>query len=120
MLTYPISPRGDLDGLQDLGDPADIGGTVVEGNPRISGRFDYRDGGLAAGLFRATTGTVRIDYPFNEHATILEGEVTLTDEAGRSHTYRPGDSFFIRQGEIILWKVSGRHVTKSFFNVPNA
>ena len=42
---------------------------------------------------------------------------TLTDETGRSHTYKAGDSYFIRQGQVIIWEVKGKQVIKSFFNV---
>jgi uncharacterized cupin superfamily protein len=56
-------------------------------------RVDFQDGGMMAGIFEATTGTVRIHFPFTEHATILDGEVTITDEDGRAHTCRPGDSY---------------------------
>jgi uncharacterized cupin superfamily protein len=94
-----------------------LGGEVLGGDPKLFGRFDFREGNLAAGLFMATTGLVRITFPFTEHATILEGEVTLTDEAGRTQTLKPGDSYFIRQKQIILWDVKGPHVIKSFFNI---
>lgn len=103
--------------LQDLGDPAGLGGQVLQGAPRISARVDFQEGGMTAGIFEATTGIVRIHFPFTEHATILEGEVRITDEAGRAHTYRPGDSYLIRQGQVVLWEVAGPRVRKSFFNL---
>lgn len=102
--------------LVDLGDPADLGGTVLEGSPRISARVDFQQEGLLAGIFEATTGVVRIDFPFTEMATIIEGQVELTDEAGNHATLKPGDSYFIRQGEIIRWEVKGRRVRKLFYN----
>jgi uncharacterized cupin superfamily protein len=117
MRTYPLSaPIADHE-LVDLGDPAGLGGDVVSGTPRISARVDFQDGGMTAGIFEATTGTVRIHFPFTEHATILDGEVTITDEEGRAHTYRPGDSYLIRQGQVVLWEVAGPRVRKSFFNL---
>ena len=117
MRTYPLSaPIADHE-LIDLGDPAGLGGDMVSGTPRISARVDFQDGGMTAGIFEATTGTVRIHFPFTEHATILEGEVTITDEDGRAHTYRPGDSYLIHQGQVVLWEVAGPRVRKSFFNL---
>jgi len=101
----------------DLGNPADLGGRVIEGAPRISARIDFRQGNLTAGVFQATTGVEEINFPFTEHATIIEGEVTLTDQAGLRHVYKKGDSYFIRQGEVILWDVKGDRVRKSFFNI---
>ena len=65
----------------------------------------------------ATRGKVEVTFPFSEHATILEGEVILTDESGQTHTYRPGDSYFIKQGQVVIWDVKGERVIKSFFNI---
>ena len=118
MIVY--SPRGQQvseEGFVSLGDPENLGGHVLEGNPQIFARIDYSHNGTTAGLFKATTGKIEILFPFTEHATILEGEVTLTDETGQSHTYKAGDSYFIRQGQVILWEVKGQQVIKSFFNV---
>jgi uncharacterized cupin superfamily protein len=117
MRIYPLSSAIPNTQLTDLGDPAALGGEVLDGQPRISSRVDFQEGGMTAGIFEATTGTVRIHFPFTEHATILEGEVRITDEAGFAHTYRPGDSYLIRQGEVVLWEVSGPRVRKSFFNL---
>ena len=121
MIVY--SPRGQPvseAGFVNLGAPEGLGGQVLEGNPQIFARIDYAKGPVAAGLFKATTGRIKIFFPFTEHATILEGEVTLTDEAGNSHTYKPGDSYFIRQGSVVLWEVKGKQVIKSFFNIVEA
>jgi uncharacterized protein len=71
---------------------------------------------MRAGLFMATRGKVELTFPNTEHATILEGEVTLTDESGQTETFRPGDSYFITQGAVIIWEVKGERVIKSFFN----
>lgn len=121
MIVY--SPKGKPvgeDGFVNLGAPEGLGGHVLEGTPQIFARIDYAKGPVAAGLFKATTGKIRIFFPFTEHATILEGEVTLTDEAGNSHSYKAGDSYFIRQGSVILWDVKGKQVIKSFFNTVEA
>ncbi|WP_375768975.1 cupin domain-containing protein [Archangium gephyra] len=121
MVVY--SPRGkpvSEAGFVALGAPEGLGGRVLEGNPQIFARIDYAKGPVAAGLFKATTGKIRIVFPFTEHATILEGEVTLTDEAGNTHSYKAGDSYFIRQGQVIVWEVKGKQVIKSFFNTVEA
>ena len=117
MLVYqPHAAVADAE-LVDLGPPEGLGGKVLAGSPRIAARIDYQDGELTGGIFEATTGTVEVTFPFTEHATILEGEVTITDEAGRAHTYRPGDSYLIRQGQVVIWDVRGARVRKSFFNI---
>ena len=102
--------------LSDLGAPADLGGTVLDGDPKISARVDHAHDGVLAGVFQATRGKVLIHFPFTEHATILEGEVRLTDQWGNRHSLQAGDSYFIRQGSDILWEVRGPRVQKSFFN----
>ena len=94
-----------------------LGGRVLEGEVDITVHLDFQAGGLASGIFEATTGKVEILFPFTEHATILEGEVTLTDEAGLTRTLQPGDSYFIQQGERILWDVKTPRLRKSFFNI---
>ena len=117
MIVYqPHAPVPDS-AFVDLGSPEALGGKVLEGSPRISARIDFNEHGMMAGIFEATTGTVEIHFPFTEHATILEGKVTITDASGQSHTFRPGDSYLIEQGQVVIWDVQGERVRKSFFNV---
>ena len=119
MVVY--SPRGkpvSEAGFVSLGAPEALGGRVLEGNPEIFARIDYSHKGSAAGLFKATTGKIEIFFPFTEHATILEGEVTITDEqSGESRTLGPGDSYLIRQNQTVRVDVRSKHLIKSFFNV---
>ena len=117
MRVYSPTTSFDESTLAPLGSPEALGGEVLEVSPVLSGRIDFSDRGMTAGIFKATTGTVRIVFPFTEHGTILEGEVTMTDEAGQSRTFKKGDSYFIRQGQVILWEVKGKHAIKSFLNV---
>lgn len=117
MIVYQVNTAIQDSDLIDLGAPENLGGKVLEGNVKISARVDYKKDGMTAGIFESTTGKVEIHFPFTEHATILEGEVTITDKSGLSHTYRPGDSYFIKQGQIVIWEVKGTRVRKSFFNI---
>ncbi len=116
MVVYRAGEKvGDSD-LVDLGPPASLGGTVLEGDPRISARIDYARDNLLAGVFQATRGKARIEFPFTEHATILAGEVELTDHWGNHARLEAGDSYLITQGSVVLWKVCGQAVQKTFFN----
>jgi hypothetical protein len=118
MVVY--SPRGgqvDETGMMSLGVPENLGGVTLEGSVEIFARVDYAHNGVTGGVFKATPGKVQITFPFTEHATILQGEVTITDGTGKRHTYKPGESYLIRQGEVVLWEVRGQPVLKSFFNV---
>ena len=117
MIVYSTREKVDDSKFIWLGPPEAMGGQVLEGNPRLYGRMDYSKDGVAAGIFKATRGKIRVTFPFTEHATILKGSVTITDESGQSHTFKEGDSYFIRQGQVIIWEVKGREVIKSFYNV---
>ena len=118
MLVYSLKGRPvDEKGFVWLGPPEVLGGRVLEGDPQLFARFDHMKDGMTAGLFKATTGKIEVTFPFTEHATILEGQVTITDQTGQTHTYKPGDSYLIRQGQVVIWEVKGKQVIKSFFNI---
>ena len=116
MIVYRAGEKVPESQLVDLGAPETLGATVLEGQPKISARIDYAEGQLLAGVFHATRGKVRITFPFSEHATILNGEVELTDQWGNNARLEAGDSYFIRQGSVILWEVRAQAVQKTFFN----
>jgi hypothetical protein len=117
MLVYSPREAVDLSTLAPFPPPEALGGQVLAGTPQLYGRVDFQQGNMMGGLFMATTGRILVTFPFTEHATIIAGKVTLTDETGKTHTYKKGDSYFIRQGSVILWDVKGDYVIKSFFNV---
>jgi hypothetical protein len=117
MIVYTPGPIRDTSQFVSLGDPEALGGKVLEGKVALFGRIDFNAGGMTAGLFMATKGKVQVTFPFSEHATILEGEVLLTDESGQTHLYRPGDTYFIRQGQVVTWDVKSERLIKSFFNI---
>lgn len=104
-------------GLADWGRPEDIGGTTVEGEVRVSGRFDLGspDCAVFGGLYAATRGKYRVVYSFHEHATFMSGHLQLTDEAtGTTVSYGPGDSWIIAKGTPLLWSIVSDRVCKSY------
>ena len=117
MIVYQLHTQVPDAAFVDLGAPEALGGKVLKGSPKISARIDFKEQGMMAGIFEATTGTAEIHFPFTEHATIIEGEVTITDASGQTQTYRPGDSYLIKQGQVVVWDVQCERVRKSFFNV---
>jgi uncharacterized cupin superfamily protein len=117
MIVYIPNTNIDDSSFIDLGAPENLGAKVLEERPKISGRIDFQENGMTAGIFEATKGKVEITMPFTEYATIIEGEVTITDEAGNSHTYKPGDSYFLKQGQVVIWDAQVPRVRKSFFNI---
>lgn len=109
------SMRLDPDGAPGAGmaptayvDPA----TVLEGKAVEKGHtfFASKDGRFLVGVWECSPCRERIDsYPFNEFCQVLKGAVTVTDAAGRSETYRAGDSFFMPKGFRGIW-----HMTETF------
>ncbi|MEM9489540.1 MAG: cupin domain-containing protein [Myxococcota bacterium] len=117
MIVYPLDADPTDADFLDLGDPGGLGGRVLDGSPRVTARIDFQGRGMMAGILEYTRGRIEITSPFTEHATILSGELTVTDADGRSHDYGPGDSYFVRQGEVITWEVKSDRVRKSFFSL---
>jgi uncharacterized cupin superfamily protein len=109
----------DLNSFIALGPLENLGATVLGGTAEAWVRIDFDGGGLRAGQFASSPAKIQFTFPYTEHATILEGEVTFTDGQGRSETYRPGDSYFIAQGEVMTCECTVR-VVKSFLNFASA
>lgn len=103
--------------LDAWGTVADLGSEILEGEVKAFGKitFGAPDSPISAGYFSCTQGKFRMLYPFNEHATVIEGSVTLVNEAtGVAVSYAPGDSWFIEKGTPILWHVSSDTFTKHY------
>ena len=106
--------------LDDWGTPEDIGCTTLAGPLRVSGKLLHGsfDTPISGGLYAATRGRYRVVYPFHEHATLLEGELALTDEAsGRTVVYGPGDSWIIAAGTAVVWDIRSDCIRKSYLAV---
>lgn len=122
MIAYPQSLANNLmdPPLEPWGSPEDIGCETLEGEVQLAGSFDLGslDTAIFGGQFSATQGKYRVTYGFHEHATLIEGEVTLTDEAsGESRTYGPGDSWIIAKGSRMIWHIHSALVRKSYLAV---
>ena len=117
MIAFKLThERMDLD---VWGPPERLSAVTLEGSPIMHGRALYgsADNPISAGIYEVTKGKFKVVYPFHEHATVLEGEVILSDEKGNSVTYGPGDSWFCHQGEVITWDVRSERLRKCFFVV---
>ena len=89
---------------------------LVAGNPVQRGLtlLDEPSLGLSAGIWDCTAHTsVWVDQPTNEFMILLEGEVTIVDDAGET-TFRAGDAFVLPQGLHCLWQQPG-YVKKFWF-----
>ncbi len=80
---------------------------LVRGNPerRTHNRFSDPSGRFHAGTWACDPGAWRIEVApgQQEFCTILEGRVRLTDDAGRSVEFGPGDSFVLPGGFTGTW-----------------
>ncbi len=106
-----------LANLDSWGTVADLGSEILEGEAKAFGRLDYGTptAPISSGYFGVTKSKFRMVYPFNEHATVVEGKVTLTDEStGKSQTFETGDSWFMAKGTPILWNVQSDAFVKHY------
>lgn len=69
--------------LDSWGTVADLGSEIVEGEGLCFGKMIHGspDMPLSCGYFATVKGKFRMTYPFSEHAIVVEGSVTLTDES---------------------------------------
>ncbi|WNW11201.1 cupin domain-containing protein [Pseudomonas sp. DTU_2021_1001937_2_SI_NGA_ILE_001] len=106
--------------LEPWGDVTDLGAERLEGEVRIFGRMTSGtpDDAVSSGYFGATQGRFRMVYPFDEHATVVTGELQLTDEStGQTSRYQAGDSWFVTKGTPVLWEVLSASFVKHYFAV---
>ena len=80
---------------------------IVRGDPRASGRLDLgsSDSVHRMGVWACTAGAFECVERGDELQTILEGRVRIVRADGTSAEFGPGDSFFTRKGERVVWDV---------------
>lgn len=117
MSLSPLLQNMTLADLVPIGTVADLGSTIVTGEVRayVKGTFGGPTDAVSAGYFGATQGKFRMVYPFNEQATVVLGEVSLTDEStGQTTHYKAGDSWFVTKGAPILWNITSEAFIKHY------
>lgn len=100
--------------------PLTVKPQILDGNPLEASRrlIDAAAGGpVRSGIYEVSRGKFVITFAFHELATVLEGTVELTDVAGNSVTYGPGDSWFCLKGEKVTWNVTSDRLRKCFMAV---
>ena len=103
--------------LDSWGTVADLGSEILEGECRALGKMVWGapTDPVSCAWFGATQGVFRMNYPFNEHAVVVEGEVTLKNEAtGETRTYGPGEGWFVEKGTPVLWTIPGARFVKNY------
>ena len=76
--------------LQPIGSVSLLGATPTAGDPQVAGAMIYGEpqDAFTCGLFSST-----------------EGEVELTVDGGEPQRFAPGDSWFVKQGTEVEWKI---------------
>lgn len=109
-----------LDELDAWGSVADLGSEILEGEVKAFGKMTAGapTDPVSAAYFGTTAGKFRMTYPFSEQATVVSGEVRLTDEStGQSTLYKAGDSWFVSKGTPVLWEVADGGFVKHYYAV---
>lgn len=120
MKVFPMIPFKLSDAaiaLDDWGTPEDIGATTLEGPIKVAGKivFGSLETPVSGGYYTATRGRYQVVYPFHEHATLIEGELAITDTAsGATVVYGPGDSWIIAKGADVIWDIRSDTIRKSY------
>lgn len=95
--------------LDPWGSITGLGGEILAGdNVEAYGRFTHGTPAdpISAGYFGTSKGSFRLVYPFSEQATVVTGEVKITDEStGETRHFRAGDTWFVSKGTSTVWEV---------------
>ncbi|MBI3866382.1 MAG: cupin domain-containing protein [Planctomycetia bacterium] len=83
---------------------------IEEGTPKALGCVltQSQDKLVSSGFWSCTAGKFRWTFSWDEFVYILEGEVTIREEGGATHTLKAGDSAHFPRGLTTHW-----HVPKS-------
>jgi uncharacterized cupin superfamily protein len=71
----------------------------------VRNAFTDATGRFFGGIWRSSEGAWRVSYTENELCVLTAGRVRISDDAGRSWTFRPGDCFVMPAGFAGLWEV---------------
>lgn len=101
--------------LTDMPIPAEW---ILEGNPVPQAHVTLQsaDKHQSCGIWECPAGKFRFEFPWDEMSHILEGEVTIEEEGGKTYTLRAGDFVHFPLGLKTRWHVPNR-VRKVFFLV---
>jgi len=70
--------------------------------------FTNDAGNMFVGMWDSTSFDSEMrPFPWHELVQLLEGEVTITEEGGQTHLFKPGDAYFIPMGTVCKWQTTG-------------
>lgn len=116
----PILLNASLPEMVTIGSVTNLGSTIIEGDPQASIAMIHGapEDAVACAIFKCTQGVFSMQYPFTEHATVLEGKVKLKNlDTGEEETFGPGDSWFVTQGSKIEWHIISDYFVKHYLSV---
>lgn len=108
-----------LEQLDSWGTVIDLGSELLEGEGKAYGKFTLGNPELpsSGGYFAVTKSIFRMTYPFSEQATIVKGQVTLTNEdTGEKWTFKEGETWLVEKGTKVLWEVNTDYFIKHYFS----
>jgi len=108
MSLTPLQNGITLDQLDSWGSVTGLGSETIGGDVTAYGRMTHGapTDPISAAYFGTNKGKFRMTYPFSEQATLLSGELLLTDEStGVTTRFKAGDSWFVEKGTPVLWDV---------------
>lgn len=103
--------------LESWGKITDLGAELLEGDVMASGKFvvGSPETQISCAFFACTKGKFRMVYEYAEHAVVMEGEVTLTNEkTGETTNYVAGDCWYVEKGTPVLWHVTSPRFVKNY------
>ena len=88
---------------------------ILEGEPQARGTIllQSADKRVSSGLWSCTAGRFQWTFSWDEFVHVLEGEATITDEAGNTLTLQAGESAHFPLGLKTEWHVPN-FVKKTF------
>lgn len=88
---------------------------IIKGKPEARGAvlMQSPDKCVSSGFWECTAGEFQWTFGWDEFIHVLEGEVTIREENGSTHTLRAGDSAHFPLGLKTFWTVP-RYVRKFF------
>ncbi|MGO3859940.1 MAG: cupin domain-containing protein [Neisseriaceae bacterium] len=105
--------------LDSWGTVVDLGSEILEGECKAYGKFTVGNPEVAinGGYFGVSKGVFRMTYPFSEQATVVSGNITLTNEdSGEKWTFGPGESWVVEQGTTVLWEIHSDYFVKHYLS----
>ena len=90
---------------------------IIAGNPSAHGLVlsQSEDRLVSSGCWTCEPGEFSWEFAWDEFAQVLEGEATITEEDGSSHTLKAGQAVSFPRGLKTRWQVT--KTIKKFFVV---